>query len=432
VLSLAIAALAAQLTIEGYRWQLTPIYLVTGGLAVGDLLSMERVLPWWRRISRPLLGLIGLGMLILLPVMLPVPVLPGPTGSLGVGTMTFEVSFPERLEMYGPNPETEPRRIAVQVWYPAVIKDGTTRAPWTPDLDLLGPVLSRRAGYPGFFLSHTRYTFANARAGAEPLPGRFPVVLYSHGWAEFRSLALYQVESLASHGYIVVAPDHSFVALASRMPGGEIIALDPEALPAPQTTDPETYAGAAVDLVETLTADLAGLLDALNAGLTFGAIDDHVDLGRVGVFGHGAGGGAAVRLCLTDPRCRAGLGQDPWVEPVPDGLIAQSAQVPLLFMRSDEGRATANDGRLRGLAERSDSTTFWIGIEGADSSDFLLTPLLSPIAHRLGLKGPIPAGSIVPIIDRFLVGFFDHTLLGTGPAAVETNPFPEVSLEVIG
>ena len=101
-------------------------------------------------------------------------------------------------------------------------------------------------------------------------------------------------------------------------------------------------------------------------------------------------------------------------------------------MRSDGWRGTPNDGRLRGLAERSETITYWIGIEGAGHNDFVVTPLFSPVAGRLGLKGPIPAGRIIPIIDRFLVGFFDRTLLGTGAAAIEQNPFDEVTLEVIG
>jgi hypothetical protein len=54
------------------------------------------------------------------------------------------------------------------------------------------------------------------------------------------------------------------------------------------------------------------------------------------------------------------------------------------------------------------------------------------VAERLGMKGSIGAERIVPIVDRFLAGFFDHTLLDAGPAAIERNPFPEVSLEIIG
>jgi hypothetical protein len=61
-----------------------------------------------------------------------------------------------------------------------------------------------------------------------------------------------------------------------------------------------------------------------------------------------------------------------------------------------------------------------------------MAPLFSPVAERLGMKGPIAVERIVPIIDRFLAGFFDHILLDAGAAAVERNPFPEVSLEIIG
>jgi hypothetical protein len=86
---------------------------------------------------------------------------------------------------------------------------------------------------------------------------------------------------------------------------------------------------------------------------------------------------------------------------------------------------------LRGIAERSTETTYWIGVEGAVENDLVATPLLSPLASRLGWRGPIPAGRVIPIIDRYLVGFFDVFLLGTGPAALDTASFDEVTLEVI-
>jgi hypothetical protein len=100
-------------------------------------------------------------------------------------------------------------------------------------------------------------------------------------------------------------------------------------------------------------------------------------------------------------------------------------------MRSDQWRRSENDAILRGIAERSTETTYWIGVEGATQNDFVATPLLSPLASRLGWKGPIPAGRVIPIVDRYLVGFFDVFLLGTGPAALDTSSFAEVTLEVI-
>jgi predicted dienelactone hydrolase len=433
ILAVAMVAVVTQLVVEGYRWQLLPLYVVALGLGTGDLLSVERQLPWWRRASRPILGLIGLGMVALPLVVLPIPTLPEPSGPLAVGTISLALQFPERQEDYGPRPGVGTRRIMVQVWYPAAAVEDPPVDPWTEDLDIVGPAMSRRLGYPGFFLSHTRYTAAQSVKSAPPLAGTFPLVLYSHGYGGFRTIAVNQMEALASHGYVVMAADHTFGAAAVRFPDGAVATLDPEALPREGTVAEDVYKERAVTLATTFALDLAGIVDALEEGSAgpFASMADHVDLGRIGVMGHMVGGGAAVRFCLSDPRCQAVLGMDAWVEPVPDRIIAPASEIPMLFMRSAEWRGSNNDGRLRGMAERSKATTYWIGIEEATESDFVLTPLLSPLGSRLGLTGTIPAGRIIPIIDRFQIGFFDHVLLGAGAAAVEQNPFDEVTLEVI-
>ena len=429
----AMAAATVQLVSEGYRWQMLPTYLVALGLALGDLLSVERVLPWWRRVSRPVLGLIGLGMVVGPALVLPVPTLPEPSGPLEVGTVSFELTFPERLETYGPQPETKPRRVMLQVWYPAMTVANPSIIPWTDALDVVGPALARRIGFPGFFLSHTAYTSAHAVPSAPPLAGSYPVVIYSHGWTGFRAIAINQMEALASHGYVVVAADHSYGSIVTRFPDGEVVGFDPAALPDEEVVGAEEYDRLASNLVAVFTEDLVGIVEAIAMGASgpFASLAPHIDVGRLGVFGHSAGGGAAVRFCLVDERCRAVLGMDAWVEPVPDRVIATEATMPMLFMRSDGWRATPNDGRLRGLAERSAAVAYWIGIEGAGHNDFVVTPLFSPLATRLGLRGPIATGRIIPIIERFLLGFFDSALLGAGPAAVEQNPFAEVGLEVL-
>ena len=434
VLLATLGALAAQLLIEGFRWQMIPLYVVAVGLGLGDLLSIERALPWWRRVSRPALGLIGVGMMALLPTVLPVPELPIPSGPLAVGTMKVELAFPDRLEQYGSSPDTTPRRIIAQVWYPAEAIPGADPGPWTGDLDLIGPAMSRRLGLPRFFLSHTGYTRSHSFENAPPLSGLFPLVMYSHGWTGFRTIAVNQAESLASHGYVVIAADHTYGSVGTSFLDGTVAEFDPAALPDETTVEPEVYAEAGVELVGTFADDLSGILDAIAQGASgaFGEIARHIDLGLVGVYGHSTGGGAAVQFCLSDERCQAVLGMDAWVEPVPDRVIATPVTKPMLFMRSDGWRGTPNDGRLRGLAERSEDITYWIGIDGAGHNDFVVTPLFSPVADRLGLRGRIPAGRIIAIIDRFLIGFFDRTLLGTGAAAIEQNPFNEVTLEVIG
>jgi dienelactone hydrolase len=428
-----LGAVIAQLVVEGYRWQILLLIITALAMAVGDLLGRERRLLWWRRVSRPLLGLVGLGMVALPAQVLPVPALPPPGGPLAIGTQTFELTFPEREEPYGANPGFPPRRIVVQVWYPAEVDPRIEPPTWNPDLDVVGPALSRRLGLPGFFFSHTRYVAGHALPNATPLPGTFPVVLYSHGWTGFRTIALNQLESLASRGYVVIAPDHTYGAVVTRFPDGRVTSYDRLALPDEKEVGAEEYAKAATLLVKVYADDLVGIIDALSegAGGPFGELASHADTGRIGIYGHSTGGGAAIRVCLSDERCTAVLGMDPWVEPIPDRLVAQSAARPMMFMRSDGWRGDDNDGRLRGIAERSETVTYWIGIDGASHNDFVLAPLFAPIANRLGLAGPIPSSRVVPIIDRFLVGFFDVYLLGTGTAAIEQAPFSEVSLEII-
>lgn len=432
VAAILIAAFIAHLQVEGFRWQMIPLYGVTLGLAVGDVLFIDRGLKWSNRVSRGLFGTSGLVLALALPFLLPVPALPRPSGGLAVGTLSLEIVDREREMAYGADPE-EARRFMVQVWYPALPTTGVENAPWSLDWDVVAPAMSRRLGFPSWFLSHTKYTTSHSAESAPVAPGTYPVVIYSHGWTGFRSIAVNQMETLASNGYVVIAPDHTYGAVVTRFPDGELIRYSPDALPPAEAVGGDAHLRAGEQLIAVFAADLVSVLDELEAGVDgrFANFASSLDLSRIGLFGHSAGGGAAVQVCLFDERCAAVLGFDPWVEPFPARVLRERATRPALFMRSDGWRGTQNDALLRGMAGRGDSVTYWLGVEGAGHNDFVVTPFLSPIAGQLGLKGPIGAGRIVSIIDNYLVGFFDVFLLETGAAALDTVTFPAVTLETI-
>jgi hypothetical protein len=240
------------------------------------------------------------------------------------------------------------------------------------------------------------------------------------------------METLASNGYVVVAVDHTYGAVATRL-GDEVIEYDPAALPTREEVGDEAHLRAGDQLITTYAEDVVAVLDAMAAGVEgpFGSVAGGVDMERVGVFGHGAGGGAAVVVCLQDERCDAVLGFDPWVEPIPNRVIRETPIHPALYMRSDEWRGGPDDATLRGMVGRAEAVTYLVDVEGAGKNDFVSLPLLSPMAAQLGLKGPIPAGRVIPIVDNYLVGFFDVALLGTGPASLENVTFPEASVEVV-
>src|SRR5690606_2515946 len=123
--------------------------------AVGDVIFVDRHLKWTNRVSRAGFGLVGLLVVYLIPTLLPVPTIPLPTGGIPVGTISVEVIDPEREDAYGPAP-AEARRLMVQVWYPAINTSGQSPVLWSEDWDVVAPALSRRIGFPSWFLGHTR------------------------------------------------------------------------------------------------------------------------------------------------------------------------------------------------------------------------------------------------------------------------------------
>jgi dienelactone hydrolase len=425
-----LAALVAQLQIEGYRWQMIPLYTVGLGLAIGDVFFIDREIDWSRRIIRGILGTVGLLVAISLPVVLPVPRLPTPAGPEAIGTFEVGMIDRTRTELYGAGGS---RELSVQVWYPAAADNGAERVVWSQHWKEVAPAISENLGLPSWFLGHTRYTLSHATSSPPMAEGRYPVVIFSHGWEEVRTIALNQIEHLVSNGYIVIAPDHTYGAAATVLEGTGVVREDKNALPDRDEVGDDAYLQAASDLLTTFAEDLVMILDGLDAGESgpFRSIIQGADLNRIGIYGHSIGGGAAIKTCLADERCDAVLGLDPWVEPLTEADLLLTMTKPALYMRSDEWINTDNDALLKGIANRGSNLTYLAGVEGTTSNDFIATPLLSPMASQFGLRGDIPSGRIIPIIDNYLLGFFDVYLLGTGSAALDSVTFPEVTMTVV-
>jgi len=421
-----------QVVIEDSRWQLIPLWLVSGAilaLAVRDALRRSRyetapteaptVPP--RRISPTLLGLVVVASAAL-AWSLPVVELPAPDGPYAVGTTTTFLLDDERTERYGPA-IGGPRILPLQVWYPTANGGSGEPAPWLLGRDRATSAAARDLGLPWFVLGHLEMTTASAVVDAPPIAaGDLHLVLYAHGWSGSRELQVTQLESLASRGYLVVAADHTYASLATELPDGVIAALDEDALP--DSVPQEEYDSAASQLVETFAADLSAILDQV---LEHGLLDDLVARERleglpVGLVGHSTGGGAAVLTCSRDPRCGAVVGYDPWVEPVPDTVVGADLAVPLLSIRSEEWIGTDNDVRLRRLHAGSSSPEGRVSIDGINHRDFTLLPLLSPMSGPLGLSGPLAGGGSLDDLDEWTVRFLDRHLRGVGPDPLLTPP----------
>jgi hypothetical protein len=102
-----------------------------------------------------------------------------------------------------------------------------------------------------------------------------------------------------------------------------------------------------------------------------------------------------------------------------------------LFVRSEEWTGYDNDGLVVGMYGRGGDGQYLASIGGSEHWDFVVIPLLTPLAPQLGLKGPIDSRRVMKINDTLLVSFFDAHLKGGMGVDVEQalSDYPELVLE---
>jgi predicted dienelactone hydrolase len=410
-----------QLAIEGYRWQMVPAYALAAVIGLAT---------WWefigpsdnfagpqrgRGVGRALGGFIGIAA-IALPIVLPVPSLPQPAGTFEVGTFSLHLVDESRMETLGTRPGG-PRELMVQVFYPAEPAADAETGPWIEDLPAVGSALADLIDAPSFSFDHLALTDTHSYPDApvSNAVATFPVVVYSHGWRSFRTANINQAETLASEGYVVVSIDHTYASAMTVFPGGREAAADLNALPDEDEIGETAFLEAGNRLIETMADDLDFVVDELediNRGRRSTPLAQRLDIDRLGLFGHSLGGGAVVTFCATDSRCKAGIGFDPWVEPVRQEIIDQGLRVPFAFVRSEEWIAKDNDAVLRRLFDNGRENQYWQSISGTEHRDFVFAPLMSPVGGLIGIQGSIDSRRLIDILDNELVGFFGQHLLG--------------------
>jgi pimeloyl-ACP methyl ester carboxylesterase len=305
----------------------------------------------------------------------PVPrELPPPSGPHGVGRHLFVWVDSSRRD---PADTARARAVAAWVWYPAARPAGRTAAevalpgPWG---DLRAEANAAKIGPAA--AEAMRVVRVHAATGAPWAPdvGRAPVLLFTpgNGWLPTDYSAV--VEDLASHGYVVAGVAPAGLADVVRFPDGRTV---PKTLGVgPAIARDQVHAH---DDVLHLLGRLAAL-DRGGAGSAGAAggrdegafLRGHLDLARVGAFGHSLGGTTALAVAARDPRVRAALNLDG--DPM-GVVVALRPRQPLLFVSSEvPAMAEAPPGRdsawyaltAAGLA-RSERrrTAEWAGIASA-------------------------------------------------------------------
>jgi dienelactone hydrolase len=416
--ALTLVVTVIHLVSEGTRWQMIPLYVLTGMLSLLSVLQVEM------KSIGSLLALLLVAVSTALPILLPVPTLPASDGPYAVGTRIYELTDASRQELYSGKEDTCPggrcqgaRRFQIQVWYPSDANPSAARAPWMANAEIFAPAIATSIHMPPFFLDHLRLVRMPAYKESDIASAKdgYPVILFSHGWNGFNAQSTSQALQLASHGYVVVGVQHTYGAVITVFEDGTIARNNPSALPGGAPDD--EYEAAARKLVRQWAGDLGYAIDFLEAQNSdpgspfYGALDP----ARLGVYGHSTGGGAAIQFCGTDSRCKALLGMDPFMRPVSADVLENGVAQAAFFMFSQgwaDDLDSRNNALFRNFVPHVPESMGVISIDGTAHYDFSDLPLLSPLASRLGLKGPIPGSRVTAIINDYLLSFFDSTLKG--------------------
>ncbi len=464
----AMAIAFAQVGVEGPRWQLVPAYALTLLFFLASIARRPAAAADGARrvrLARSATGCAAVGFTVAaaLPMIVPVFRLPPPTGPHAIGTLTYHWVDATRSEAIVADPQAR-RELMVQIWYPAQAQASGTRTAYLPDAGAVMTAFARIQDKPAFLFGHLKYVVTHAMAAApaaSELPA-FPVLLFLEGASGFRQMNTYQVEELASRGYIVVAIDHPGAAAAVVFPDGhQVVGLDraqfqaavrPSYLPpAPGTPRdgtpiPPGLARQGGSLIAYLAQDVVFTLDqleSLNRADPNAILTGKLDLRRVGVFGISLGGIVVGEACQREPRLRACLVMDAAMS---TDVVRAGLRQPAMWitrdaasMRLERQRAggwpeveiQAHQTSMRAVYEGLSSAGYFVRVPGMFHGNFTDIAIWTPLASLLGVAGPINPQRAHDIVNAYTAAFFDRHVDGR-PAKLLEGPaweYPDAVFE---
>ena len=355
---------------------------------------------------------------------------PAKLGPYPVGVRTEVFVDKSRID-----PVTEkPRTLVTDVWYPAVDsandKRPTTFASFFVSKEGVAAAAGIITGFGGNFFTLNRNFKTLARRNAKFRDGRFPLLIFSHGNGGLRHQNAYQCDYLASHGYIIAAPDHTGNAALTVLPD-QIVPYDGVTRSSERRDDrPKDCTFLITQLWKLAQSKDHWLRDAFVPN-------------KVGAFGHSFGGFTVCRLAELDPRVQAII---PMTLAVTTANIFEnvdakpvSCRIPSMVLLGDADRTVKQRG--------NDASTAWFKATAAssyllvfkDAGHFTFTEMsqINPgfgdgIGDEKDDEGNVTFKFSDPNVDQnitnqYSVAFFDRYVKGIASADnfLKKNHFPD-------
>lgn len=337
----------------------------------------------FRSFILPLIMVLVLGnCTIIFPVVAPFSDLPAPTGPYSVATYSSTWTDSSREETF--TADQDYRRLVVQTWFPILKQIELSTLPYIDDPDLRLPAIAKQLGLPLSLIHH----FGEVKTHSSPTSPnlatdlKFPVILFSHGLSGMRFQNTALIEELVSHGYVILAADHSYGANITIFDDGEFAeyragkrrSLNADFL---NTID--------LSQIEILVKDLRFILDVIdtdNSDLFLKTLP--MDKDRIGVMGHSLGAAVGITTMAVDSRVQATMVLDGWYAPIPDSVIVRGLNKPIFHLGQQQWSDPGNYSRMDDMFWHSSGPTYKMLIPGTLHTDFTDMPLFTHFSLFIG------------------------------------------------
>ena len=362
----------------------------------------------------------------------PVPEIPYPSGSFGIGRVGFDWTDTTRPDNYD---SKRKRELMVYFWYPTAksVRAKGQYLPGAVQMDAapaIHELMSQEFGnrwqpiVSGEISSH-------AVNGAPIATSRtpFPVVTFSHGAGSTGFEYTVLIEDLVSHGYVVASIEHTYTAKAVWFPDGRVITERNDSPPAGLSQAERlswmmkrTSVG-----IDQGAADVRFVIDCirqLNREKQHFALAGAIDLERLTVMGHSAGAEFAARACQQDSRIYACVDLDGAMVPIAAlPVYADDRKIlqPLLFLEalhpeSNMGGQPDQIAEYRKVKEKQLQELRPGSYDVVLHSPGIAHPSFSDVPLLFHGRDGFPETPIVlhnlDLIKQFIRAFLDKTLLG--------------------
>jgi predicted dienelactone hydrolase len=338
---------------------------------------------------------------------------PSKLGPYPVGVRT--VTFIDQTRMTPGR--TTPRKLVCEVWYPAVESArGGTEAYVLHDYlpDSLKDVITVES-------LGTITTTARRDAEATHEGGPFPFILFSHGKGGIRMQSTFYTVTLASHGYVVLAPDHEGDTLPELL---EMMRIDPVST---------------LDAYVDRQADESFLLNQWTALSPSDPLYGITDMNRVGLTGHSFGALTSLKVAGLDARARAVVAQCPAGYAITQADVPtplEQYEIPVMLQGGDLDRTLPPDPHATSVYEHLVKPRYLMRLKHGGHFTYsdlcvldvaaidavLPLDISNVLTDGCGMENT-PTSAAFPVINRAAVGFFNRYLRNSpGSQAFLTEP----------